>query len=89
MRCPAGWVSTGDALPEQDPSTAMMTPPGFAIPVQATAYEPYAPDPEEVEGYMVPPRRGVYLLRHVGVDMGPPTGWQVVGRLDPVVVPTP
>ena len=66
-----------------------MTPPGFAIPVQASAYERYAPDPGDVEDFMLPPRRGVYLLRHVGVDMGPPTGWQVVGRLDPVAVPSP
>ena len=89
VRCPAGWIAPEGTLPEQGPWSGSLTPAGFAIPVQASAYQHYAPDPGDVEDYMVPPRRGVYLLRHVGIDGGPPTGWQVGGRLDPVVVPSP
>ena len=89
VRCPAGWISADAALPEQDPDGVAMTPPGFAIPVQASAYRDYASEPGEVADFMVPPRRGTYLLRHVGVNMGRPTGWEVVGRLEPLPAPTP
>jgi hypothetical protein len=86
-RCPAGWIAADATLPQQEPGSVTMTPPGFAIPVQASAYERYAPDPGQAEDFALPPRRGIYLLRHVGLDAGPPSGWQVVGRLDQDAAP--
>ncbi len=86
-RCPAGWITADPTMPEQSPDRMVMRPPGFGIPVQASAYWDYAPDPGETVDWAPPPRQGRYLLRHVGVNDGPPTGWQVVGRLESAGTP--
>jgi hypothetical protein len=84
VRCPGGWIIPEDAPPEQAPGTGALAPTGFGIPVQASAYADFAPDPGAIADYQAPPRHGTYLLRHVGIRGGRPTGWQVVGRLDPI-----
>jgi hypothetical protein len=84
VRCPGGWITPDDALPEQAPGTGALAPTGFGIPVQASACADFAPDPGAIVDYQAPPRQGVYLLRHIGIRAGRPTGWQVVGRLDPI-----
>jgi hypothetical protein len=69
--------------------------PADAVPVQAFAYESYAPSPAS-DGMNAVPRRGLYLVRMVAVDTAEcPAcrGWLIVGRLDvapaPAAAPTP
>jgi hypothetical protein len=84
VRCPAGWILADPTLPKDGPASIALEPAGFAIPVQYGAYERFAPEPVlKPEGFRVVPRLGTYLVRHVAPDFGRPTGWQVVGRLDP------
>jgi hypothetical protein len=88
VRCPAGWITADGAVPEAVPGRVTITPPGFGIPVQAAAYERFAPDPGLAQSGATPPRLAVYLLQRVAnpePEVGDPMGWQVIGRLDPVV----
>ncbi len=81
VRCPAGWILPDADLPDQGPGMTSLQPSGFGIPVQYGAYQRFAPDAAEPVDFMAPPRLGTYLLRHVARDGGPPTAWQVAGRL--------
>lgn len=83
VRCPAGWILPDADLPDQGPGMTALRPSGFGIPVQYGAYQGFAPDPADPVDSMASPRQGTYLLRHVAQDGGPPTAWQVAGRLEP------
>lgn len=89
VRCPAGWITADDAVPDN----VSLEPPGFGIPVQADAYESFAPDPLPADEHGArPPREAVYLLRHVAnpePTVGAATGWLVIGRLDAPGVAVP
>ena len=87
VRCPGGWISAGDTTPDMTSGTIRTEPEVFAIPVQAAAYEAFAPDPGEATDGTTPPRHATYLLRHVGnpeSSVRPLMGWLVIGRLDAV-----
>ena len=88
VRCPAGWIMAAPGLPDPGPAMAVLVPSSFGIEVQYGAYQMFAADPAQPVDFMAPPRQGTYLVRHVGLGMEPPTAWQVVGRLDPIEVPT-
>ena len=86
VRCPGGWITPTADVPLTTPGSVPMQPDGFAIPVQASAYEAYAPDPASMDTSSPAPRHAVYLLEHVAdpePSVDPRTGWLVVGRLDP------
>jgi hypothetical protein len=58
-----------------------------AIPVQAAAYEAFAPDAGPLDARHVTPIRATYLLRRVAnpePGATPTAGWLVIGRLDPI-----
>jgi hypothetical protein len=87
VRCPGGWITRIDAPPADAPGTVTMHPDAPAIPVQASAYETFAPDAQPLETRQVTPIHATYLLRRVpNPEPGatPAAGWLVVGRLDPI-----
>lgn len=87
VRCPGGWITPVADAPQGDDSSIPMRPTGFGIPVQATAYDAFAPDPQPATPHATPPRRAVYLLKLVAnpfPDFGDDFGWQVIARLDTI-----
>lgn len=94
VRCPAGWITAQPFVPGNTDNPAM-EPPGFGVPVQASAYATFAPDPVRAPGRASPPlpgaagtpQRGIYLLRHVANPIAggvPAVGWLVIARLDTI-----
>jgi hypothetical protein len=88
FNCPWAWVTASDVQPVTVTASGLgVTPPTGAVQVQPNAYAEFAPGaatPADGIGHV--PRAGTYLLRHVQdprPGASPPTGWQVVARLDP------
>jgi len=88
VRCPGGWITPDLFIPTHSDTNAALQPAGFGVPVQATAYGDFAPDPQPVKAdFATPPRHAVYLLRRVADPTpaaDPALGWQVIGRLDAI-----
>jgi hypothetical protein len=86
--CGSSWLTADAVQPVAVTANGLsVVPPPGGIRVQPGAYAEYAPNPAtEPDGFGHVPRHGAYLVRLVAdprPGSNPPTGWQVVARLDP------